>query len=222
MIQIIPAILSTSEEDYARDVSRYKQSLLLRNKQSEFFKEGWVHIDFMDNKFVPNKSIEPSVIDKYPTNLHKEAHLMVSHPLEWIESLVKTGFERIIFHVESEDDINECIKSIKSKGLGVGLAINFETPIEKLTAFVHKIEVILVMTIKPGFQGQPFIPAALNKVKEIKSKNWPVSLGVDGHVRDENIKEVIKSGVDFVIAGSYLLKGDVDENLEILWEEIRG
>ena len=83
MVQIIPAILSTSEDDYQRDISRYKQST--------FFKEGWVHIDFMDNIFVPNKSIEPSIVDKYTINLHKEAHLMVVHPVDWVDDLVKAG-----------------------------------------------------------------------------------------------------------------------------------
>lgn len=212
MVQIIPAILSTSEGDYKRDILRYQQA--------QSFQEGWVHIDFMDNKFVPNQSIEPEVISKYPIDLHKEAHPMVLHPLDWIDDLVEAGFKRIIFHIEAADDTLECIGRIKSKGLEVGLAINPETPIEKLEPFISKINVVLIMTIVPGFQGQPFIPIALDKVKEIKSKGWSVKVGVDGAVKDSNIKEIIKSGVDFVTVGSYLLKGDIDENLENLWEEI--
>lgn len=214
MIQIIPAILSTSEDDYAKDTSCIKRAQL--------FKEGWVHIDFMDNIFVPNKSIEPSVVARHPIDLHKEAHLMVLHPLKWVDDLVKAGFERIIFHIESEDDINECIKAIKSKGLEAGLAINYETPVEKIAPFIDKIDVVLIMTIVPGFQGQQFIPKALNKVIEIKSKSWPVRVGVDGSVKDKNVKEIVKAGTDFIIVGSYLLNGDIDENLEVLWEAIRG
>lgn len=212
MVQIIPAILATTEADYARDIARYRQS--------PSFQESWVHIDFMDNKFVPNKSIDPSVIAKYPIDLHKEAHLMVLHPLEWIDELVKSGFERIIFHLESQDDTMECIDNIKSKGLEVGLVINSKTPVEKLEPFITKIDVVLVMSVVPGFQGQPFIPATLNKVMDIKSKGWSVKVGIDGAVRNSNIKEIIKSGVDFVTVGSYLLKGDIDENLENLWEII--
>ncbi len=211
MIQIIPAILSTSEEDYRRDIARYKMA--------QSFKEGWVHIDFMDNKFVPNQSIEPSIVSKYPINLYKEAHPMVLHPLSWVDDLIKAGFERIIFHIESLDDTLECIERIKSKNLEAGLAINTETAIEKLEPFISKINVILVMTIAPGFQGQPFIPQALKKVREIKSKGWQVKVGVDGAVGESNIKEIIESGVDFVTVGSYLLNGDIDENLENLWEE---
>ena len=214
MVQIIPAILSTKEEDFRKDVFRYKNA--------ESFKSGWVHIDFMDNIFVPNKSIEPSVVAKYPISLHKEAHPMVAHPLEWVDGLVKAGFERIIFHIEAKDDIKECIEYIRSKGLEVGLAINSETPIENLQAFVDKIDIVLVMTIVPGFQGQSFIPKALDKVREIKQKSWSVKVGVDGSVKDTNVKEIVESGVDFIILGSYLLRGDIDENLEVLWEAING
>ncbi len=213
MVQIIPAILSTSEDDYARDVSRYKQS--------SSFQKGWIHIDFMDNIFVPNKSIEPSMVAKYPINLHKEAHPMVAHPLDRVDDLVKVGFERIIFHIEAEDDTAKCIEYIRSKGLEVGLALNNETPIEKLQPFIDKIDVVLVMTIEPGFQGQPFIPEALDKVRKIKSNNWSVKVGVDGHVKDTDAKQIVSSGVDFMIVGSYLLKGDIDENLENLWEALR-
>lgn len=213
MVQIIPAILSTKEEDYARDISRYKQSMS--------FKEGWVHVDFMDNIFVPNKSIEPLITAKYPINLHKEAHPMVARPMEWIDDLASVGFERIIIHIEAED-VSKCIEYIKSKGLEAGLAINNETPVEKLQPFAEKVDMVLVMSIKPGFQGQPFIPEALDKVRNIKSKNWPVRVGVDGAVKDDNIKEIVDAGVDFVIVGSYLLEGELDENLEKLWEIING
>lgn len=211
MVQIIPAILSTTEEDYERDISRYERA--------QSFKDGWVHIDFMDNIFVPNKSIEPSVCTKYPVSLHKEAHPMVSHPMEWIDSLVEAGFERIIIHIEAEE-VDKCIDYIKEKGLEVGLAINNETSIERLEPFISDITIILVMSIEPGFQGQPFIPNSLNKIKAIKAKNWPVSIGIDGAVKDNNIKDIISAGADFVIVGSYLLKGDIDENLEKLWEVI--
>lgn len=213
MVQILPSILSTTEEDYARDAHRYEQSASLKG--------GWVHIDFMDNIFVPNKSIGPLTSAKYPLNLQKEAHPMVLKPLEWVDDLVKSGYKRIIIHIEAED-CDKCIEYIKEKGLEVGLAINNETPLEKLEPFINKIDVVLVMAIVPGFQRQPFIPSSLDRVKEIKSKNWPVRVGVDGAVKDKNIKEIIDSGVDFVIVGSYLLNGDIEENMETLWEIING
>ena len=213
MVQIIPSILSTSEDDYKRDISHYKKSPSLQ--------EGWVHIDFMDNIFVPNKSIKPSVVAKYPISLHKEAHIMVSHPLAWVDNLVMIGFERIIFHIEAGDNIEECIEYIKNKGLEVGLAINNETPIENLQPFVDKIDIVLVMTIVPGFQRQPFIPGALDKVRAIKAK-WRVRVGVDGAVVDTDAKQIVESGVDFMIVGSFLLEGDIEENMEKLWEALNG
>lgn len=214
MIQIIPAVLATSEQEYQADIKKLSLSRSLS--------EGWVHIDFADNIFVQNLTIESEIIQKFPTKLRKEAHLMVSHPKEWTDKLLEAGFERIIFHIESEDNIEETIIYIKSKGLEVGLAINNETTIEKLQPFVGKIDIILVMAIVPGFQGQPFIPEALDKVKAIKSKNWPVKIGVDGHVNNETIKDIIKAGADYMYVGSYFLKGDVEENLENLWEIING
>lgn len=212
MAQIIPAILATTEEDFARDISLLKHSLL--------FKEGWVHIDLMDNIFVPNKSISPSATAKFQINLHKEAHLMVAHPLEWVDELIEAGFKKIIFHIESADDPAKCIEYIKEKRLQVGIAINNETPLEKLEPFLDKIDAVLVMSVVPGFQGQKFIPEALERIKQLKSKLLVAKIGIDGAIKDDNIKEVVASGVDFVTVGSYLLKGDVDENLENLWEVI--
>lgn len=210
MVQIIPAVLATTEEKYQSDINKLNSSPSLS--------EGFVHIDFADNEFVQNQTISPEVIQKFPTNLRKEAHLMVVHPKDWIDQLKAVGFERIIFHLESEDDILLVIENIRSKGLEVGLAINKETALEKLEPFVEKIDLVLVMSIIPGFQGQPFIPQTLDKVRQIKSNNWPVKVGVDGAVRNSNIKEIVESGVDFITVGSYLLKGDVEENLEMLWE----
>ena len=196
MIQIIPAILATTEEVFKKDIERLQisQSLV----------EGWVHIDFADGEFVQNKTVDVSVIERNPTNLHKEAHLMVAHPKEWIYDLVKAGFERIIFHIESKDDISEVISEIKNKGLEVGIAINSETSVEKLKPFMSTIDKVLVMTVIPGFQGQEFISESLNKVKKIKSQNSEIIVGVDGAVRDTNIKEIIETGADFVVIGSYI------------------
>lgn len=212
MVQIIPAVLATNEGQYRQDITRLNQSSSLEGS--------WVHIDFADNIFVQNKTIVPETVNKFPTNLHKEAHLMVANPNDWIEKLVEARFERIIFHIEA-NDIDKCIETIKSKNLEVGLAINNETPVEKLAAFIDKIDIVLVMTIVPGFQNQPFIAKALGKVREIKVR-WPVKVGVDGHVNNETVKEIVNSGVDFIVVGSYLLNGDLEENLENMWEVING
>jgi len=216
MVQIIPAILSTTEADYDRDISRYIAA--------QSFQDGWIHIDFMDNVFVPNKSIDALATAKYPTPLQKEAHIMVAHPKEWIDDLVGANFERIIFHIEVEDDKNECIDYIKSKGVQVGLAINNSTSLKKLEPFLGKVDLVLVMSVVPGFQGQPFIPESLNRIKQISrirsQGDFSFKIGIDGAVKDINVKEIADSGVDIITVGSYLLKGDIDENLENLRERI--
>ncbi len=212
MVQIIPSILATSEEQY--------QNNLFKLAASSSFKEGWVHIDFADNKFVQNKTIDPEIVGKFPTNFRKEAHLMVSHPKEWIEKLVKAGFERIIFHIESEEDPNKLIDNIRKMGLGVGIAIKMDTDILKLEPFANKIDLIVVMSIIPGFQGQPFIIQSLDRIREMKDNNWPVKIEVDGSVNDKNIKAIIEAGADLLVVGSFLLKGDTEENLEKLWVEM--
>jgi ribulose-phosphate 3-epimerase len=214
MIQIIPAILVPSEKQYQENLDKLSSC--------EALKDGWVHIDFADNIFVPNETIKPEIVGKYPSGFKKEAHLMVSHPLEWIEKCIEAGFERVIFHIESEDNIDECIEKIKSRGLEVGLAISKDTAVEKVVPFKDKIDIILIMTIVAGFQGQAFIPAALEKVRLLKTENSSIKIGVDGAVKDENAKEIVESGVDFMISGSYLLMGNTDENLERLWEAING
>lgn len=218
MVQIIPAILSTTETDYGRDISRYKAS--------PAFQDGWIHIDFMDNVFVPNKSIDAKSTIKYPISLQKEAHIMVAHPKEWVDDLIEAGFERIIFHVEAEDSIAECIDYTKSQGIQAGLAINNASPIEKLAPFLSQIDMVLVMSVVPGFQGQPFIPESLNRIKKLvqirTEGNFGFKIGIDGAVKDTNAKEIADSGVDIITIGSYLLKGDIDENLETVWEKING
>lgn len=212
MIQIIPSILATSEEQYKQDLDQLSSIEALKN--------GWVHIDFADNKFVQNQTVGVEIIEKFPANFRKEAHLMVSRPRQWIDKCIKAGFERIIFHIESEESINECIEYIKSKGVEVGLAINKDTPVENLKQYINKIDLILVMTIVAGFQGQPFITKTLDKVRYIKRSNWAVRVGVDGAVKNTNAKEIVESGVDFMIVGSFLLEGNTDENLEKIWEEV--
>ncbi|TSC86302.1 MAG: ribulose-phosphate 3-epimerase [Microgenomates group bacterium Gr01-1014_7] len=223
MAQIIPAILATSEEQYQNDLAKLHSAEALQG--------GWIHIDFADTYFVQNeqssfasqsKTIGPEIISKFPSKFRKEAHLMVDNPNEWIEELIKAGFERVIFHLECKDNINETIEYIKSKGLEAGIALKNETELEKVEQFIEKIDILLLMGVKPGLQGQPFIEKSINKLKEVKSKGLKVRVGIDGGIKNDNIKEIVLAGADFVIVGSYLLKGDIDENLESLWEAIYG
>lgn len=205
--EIIPAILSKNLEDFKRDLGKLKNSQKLNS--------GWVHIDFMDNELVPNQSILPEDLQGIDFgNLKKEAHLMVKNPASWIKKLLDLGFERIIIHLEAAGDIVEYVKLVKSAE--VVLAINPETPVEKLKDFIPLIDGVLVMGVVPGFQGQAFIPECIDKVKKIKALNWPVIIEVDGAVKDWNAKSIAEAGADILISGSYLIQGNPDENLDKL------
>lgn len=213
MVQIIPAILDKTPEDFTNHMEQ------LRSSAS--FREGWVHIDFADNKFVQNETISTDIVAQTNISLNKEAHLMVVHPLQWIDKLKEASFKRVIFHFESKDDVLECINKVKESGMEVGIALNIDTPIEKLEQFKDKIDLVLIMAVVPGFQSQPFLLEAIEKIKDLKERNWPIQISVDGAVRDTNAKQLIEVGVDRLTIGSYLLKGDIDENLENLWEAVK-
>lgn len=217
MVQIIPAILDKTPEDFKKHIDQLIGSAS--------FQQGWVHIDFADNEFVHNQTINIDTIVQTPINLNKEAHLMVAHPLQWIDQLKEANFKRVIFHSESKDDIWECINKIESLRMEVGIALNIDTPLEKLEPYADKIDIVLLMSVVPGFQGQPFIEEIFDKIKETSQfrlkGNYSLRIGVDGAVKDTNIKQLVDAGVDFVIVGSYLLKGNIDENLEHLWEVIK-
>lgn len=214
MIQIIPAILDKTPEDFQKHIEELKHSV--------GFKEGWVHIDFADNEFVPNQTIRPDIVSLFPINLKKEAHLMVAHPLDWIEKLQKAGFKRVIFHFESKDNLEEVIETIKKAGMEAGIAINPETSIDSLESYKDKVDQVLIMGIVPGFQGQPFIPATIDKIKVLKAKSWQVKISVDGAVKDTNSLALAEAGVDRLVSGSFLFKGDIDDNVEKIWEVIKG
>lgn len=204
--EIIPAILSKNIEEFQGELNK------LLNSQN--LNSGWVHVDFMDNIFVPNMSMVPDELSGIDfKSLKKEAHLMVKDPESWIEKLLELGFERIIIHIEAEGDMAGYIKQIKGAGAESVLAINPDTSIESLTPYVQIADRILVMGVVPGFQGQPFVPEAIDRIKEIKSKGWPVKILVDGAVKDTNAKEILDAGADSIILGSFLMKGDPDENL---------
>ena len=212
MIQIIPAILDKTPEEFKIHINQLKHSL--------GFQEGWVHIDFADNEFVHNLTLGIEEVAKVETNLKKEAHLMVSHPLSWIESLKDGGFERVIFHFESKDDTAEVIEAIRGAGMEVGIGINPETSTDVLEPYKNKIDQILIMGIVPGFQGQPFIPATINKIKGLRLKNWGVKISTDGAVSDINAKDLVEAGIDQLVIGSFLLNGNMDEKVEKIWEAL--
>ncbi len=214
MIQILPSVLAITDHEYQQKIEKIEAS--------GEFEDGWLHVDFADNEFVPNQTVGTDVLKKFPTNLHVETHLMVKKPDEWIHELIESGVERIIIHLETLED-SKLLERIKRESVEVGLAVKLETPVAKLEPFVDTIDTVLVMTIHPGFSGQEFLEEGFEKIKEVsrlrsKSKK-EFKIEVDGGVTAENIPELAKLGVDGVVMASHLLEGDIDENLEKIWEK---
>lgn len=214
MVQIIPAILASEEEGFKKQIDQLLSSSL--------FQEGWVHIDFMDSKFVPNKSISPSLLSKYNIELKKEAHLMVNHPSSpWIGELEKLSFSRIVIHLESDTEkwIKDNLWYLEDKGIEAGLAINPDTPLEEALQFKNDIDLLLIMGVNPGFQGQQFILETIDKAKravQLFKGQYGPKIAVDGGVNQNNVKLLVGAGVDILVVGSFLFNGELDKNLENL------
>ncbi len=206
-MNILPSLLVKEPIEY--------KVLLDRIEESGSFTNGWIHVDFADNQFVPNQTVDLEVLKTYPSNLHVEAHLMVSDPENWIEELLVCGVERIVIHIETLRD-KTILERIKKEKVEVGLAIKLDTPLAKLTPFMDTIDLVLVMGIVPGFSGQEFKDEARERIKEVLRLclETKIRVEVDGGVSAQIAGELAQMGVDGVIMNSHLLHGDIHENLE--------
>jgi ribulose-phosphate 3-epimerase len=214
-IQIIPAVLATTEDQFNQEISAFAKS--------ESLKHGWVHIDFMDSEFTQNPSIGAELIGKFKIPFDKEAHLMLKNPRVVVDELKKAEFGRLVVHVES-DDVESVIQYIKQQGLDVGLGIQMDTPLENIEAYIKQIDLLLILAVKPGYQGQQFDANGLERIKKVKKLRDELGLKfrieVDGGVSKENARQLIEAGADNLVVGSHLLKGDIEENLEGFWETL--
>lgn len=229
MVTIIPAILATTEEEFSQQLKKIKSSSALA--------EGWVHIDFMDGKFVENQSIDPEMLKNFDIPYKKEAHLMITHPVSDIDKVLSQKFDRVIIHLESEpktddtpvDQITYHLNYIEDHGLhtsnlGVesGLAINPESDINQLSKYLKDVNVVQIMGVVPGAQGHDFLVKTYQRVQEVAQLRSQLGLkfqiAVDGGVSDQNARQLVDAGADILVIGSYLQKGDIDENLEKIWE----
>jgi len=170
-----------------------------------------LHLDIMDGVFVPNITFGPFIVETINklTELHLESHLMIIDPLKYIEAFAKAGSDIIIFHVEAKTDVLKALKKIKSLGIKAGLSLNPETPLRTLLPYFELLDVILVMSVNPGFYGQKFMPQVLpklEKLKEIKdSKKYNFTIEVDGGINEETAK-LVAPYVDVVVSGAYIFE----------------
>ena len=172
----------------------------------------WLHLDVMDGNFVPNISFGPMVIKQIRpvSNQVFDTHLMISRPQDYIEAFVDAGSEYITFHVEAACNANEVINQIHSHNVKAGISIKPGTNVEAILPYLDKLDLVLVMSVEPGFGGQKFMPNCLDKIKLLdelrKKNNYSYLISVDGGINSETAKLVRSAGVDITVVGSYLFK----------------
>ena len=175
----------------------------------------YLHIDTMDGIFVPNKQMpieEIIQLEKY-SNIPLDIHLMVENPEQYLIHLSNKNIEYITFHIEINKNINNLIDKIKALGYKVGLSIKPNTNVEKIIPYLPLIDLVLIMSVEPGFGGQKFINQTLKKAQEIRNINKEITIEIDGGINDTNIQE-IKKYVDIAVVGSYITNS-IDYNQAI-------
>ena len=174
----------------------------------------YIHIDVMDGEFVnPTEFSYEEVIDIIKVcNKKIDVHLMCKEPIKYIEKLVNYNVSNITFHEEVGEDLFDIIDLIKKYNIGVGMSIKPNTSVDKLDKYLDKIDLVLVMSVEPGYGGQEFMLSSLDKVRElkkrIKDRNLDVKIEIDGGVKDTNINLIKESGVDISVVGSFVTKSD--------------
>ncbi|MCM3160455.1 ribulose-phosphate 3-epimerase [Metabacillus litoralis] len=199
MIKIAPSILSADFAKLGEEI-----------KDVEKGGADYIHVDVMDGHFVPNITIGPLIVEaiRPVTKLPLDVHLMIEQPDLYIKEFVRAGADIITVHVEASKHLHRTIQLIKSEGIKAGVVLNPHTPIELILHILEDIDMVLFMTVNPGFGGQSFIPQVLPKIKAladmIKEKNLSVDIEVDGGINEETAKQCVAAGANVLVAGSFI------------------
>lgn len=183
-----------------------------------------LHVDVMDGMFVPSISFGMPVIEsiRKESNMFFDVHLMVEEPLRYIKEFVDAGADGITVHVEACEDLKKTIDEIKKHGVKTAVAVNPATDIEKVYDVLDGLDMVLVMSVNPGFGGQKFMPETLEKVKKLvkerEKRSLKFKIEMDGGINSKNIEEVVAAGVDVIVAGTAVFSGDISNNIKHLKE----
>ena len=180
----------------------------------------WFHLDVMDGTFVPNISFGPPVIEciRKITDRFFDVHLMIEEPIRYVEVFKCAGADMITVHYEACEDLVATIKAIKSAGVKCGVSIKPDTDVSVLKDYIPHIDMVLIMSVEPGFGGQKFMPMALEKIKATRAMadelGCNIDIEVDGGITLDNVKSVIDAGANVIVAGSAVFKGDKTYNVK--------
>ena len=213
-IQISPSILSADFSQLGNEIAK------LADAGADM-----IHVDVMDGHFVPNLTIGPPVIKalKKNTSIPFDVHLMISPVHKYIEAYAEAGADIITIHPEATDDLEKSINKIKKLEKKVGVSLNPESRIDLIQKCLDKIDLVLIMSVNPGFGGQKFMPEVLNKIKSLvtirQKKNLFFDIEIDGGINFENSKLAINAGANILVSGTTIFKsnnGDVRKNIDLL------
>ena len=213
-IQISPSILSADFSQLGNEIKRLEKG-----------GADMIHVDVMDGHFVPNLTIGPPVIKalKKQSSILFDVHLMISPVHKYIEDYSNAGADIITIHPEATEDLKSSILKIKELKKKVGISLNPETKIDVILNFLDQIDLVLIMSVNPGFGGQKFMPEVLTKIKELKKiqkeKKISFDIEIDGGINFENSKTAIEAGANILVSGTTIFKsnnGDIKKNIELL------
>lgn len=210
MIKIAPSILSA---DFSQ----------LGNEIADVEKQGadWIHIDVMDGHFVPNMTIGPLIVEaiRPGTALPLDVHLMIDNPDQYIQAFAESGADWITVHQEASPHLHRTVHAIKDLGVRAGVALNPATPLSTIEYVLDDLDMVLLMTVNPGFGGQSFIPIVLEKIRTLRNmaeeRGLTLHIEVDGGINAETAKDVVTHGANVLVAGSYIF-GAEDRGAQIM------